>query len=101
VGSHRRRAAAAAPALVDDTKTARAHAARFAPLLLAHYCALLLHGWMAAEARAALRPGVWALVESVDGEGLQAMSDSLGRDERAVWGAVYGEWRRVRGGRET
>lgn len=91
----------AAADLIDETKKAREYAGQFVPQLLAYYCVLQLNGKMAAEVREALRPGIWSMMEIVDIEALRAMSESMERDERAVWGSLYGEWKRLGGGKRT
>lgn len=71
------------------------------PQLLAYFCGLQLNGKMAAEVREALRPAIWSMMEIVDIEALRAMSEGMGRDERAVWGSLYGDWKRLGGGKKT
>jgi nucleolar pre-ribosomal-associated protein 2 len=91
--SHRR----SNPLLTDETRKARQYAAQYVPYLLMHFCGLHLVGRMSAEVRKAVLPGIWACIEIVPREVLRGMSASMGRDERAVWASLWGEWCRVHG----
>jgi nucleolar pre-ribosomal-associated protein 2 len=85
------------PLLTDETRKARQYAAQYVPYLLMHFCSLHLLGRMSAEVRKAVLPGIWACIEIVPRELLRGMNASMGRDERAVWASLWGEWCRVHG----
>ena len=89
--SHRRGVAAD---LVDETKKARDYAGQYMPQLLTYYCSLQLSGKLSTEAKDALRPGLWAMMDVVDMNAMRAMNAAMGKDERALWGSLYGEWKR-------
>lgn len=89
--THRRRAVAD---LVDETKKARTNAGQYVPQLLTYYCCLQLSGKLSAQVKDALRPGLWAMMDVVDMNTMRAMNASMGKDERALWGSLYGEWKK-------
>jgi len=89
--TYRRRAAAD---LVDETKKARAYAGQYVPQLLTYYCCLQLNGKLSADVKDALRPGLWTMMDVVDMNTMRAMNAGMGKDERALWGSLYGEWKR-------
>lgn len=83
--------------LTDETRKARHHAAQYVPYILTHFCSLHLVGRMTPEIRKAILPGIWACIEAVPREALRGMNASMGRDERAIWASLWGEWCRVHG----
>ena len=89
--THRRRAAAD---LVDETKKVRAYTGQYVPQLLTYYCCLQLSGKLSADVKDALRPGLWAMMDVVDMNMMRVMNAGMGKDERALWGTLYGEWKR-------
>jgi len=84
--------------LVNETKKARNYVGQYITLLLAEFCSLSLKGRMTPELRRALMPGIWAAMECVDKEGMRALSEGLDARGRAIWGSLFGEWRRSGGG---
>jgi nucleolar pre-ribosomal-associated protein 2 len=85
------------PLLIDETRRARQYAAQFVPYILAHFCGLHLIGRLSPEIRKALLPGIWACIEAVPREGLRGMNAGMGREDRAIWSALWAEWSRSRG----
>ena len=89
--THRRGAAAD---LIDETKKARDYAGQYMPQLLTYFCSLQLSGKLSAEVKDTLRPGLWVVMDVVYLDTMRAMNAGMGRDERALWGSLYGEWKR-------
>jgi nucleolar pre-ribosomal-associated protein 2 len=81
--------------LTDETRKVRKYTAKYIPYILMHYCGLLLVGKFSQEVRKALVPGIWACIEIVPHEKLQAMHASMGRDEREVWRSIWAEFQRT------
>lgn len=67
------------------------------PQLISSYCSLLLDGRVEPDVKEELRPAIWGAMEVVNIDALKAMSEGMGRDERAVWDSLYKEWRRLKG----
>lgn len=84
--------------LVDETKKARNYVGQYITLLLAEFCSLSLKGRLMPGVRRALIPGIWAAMECVDKVGMRALSEGLDGKGRAIWGSLFGEWRRSGGG---
>ena len=64
--------------------------------LLLHYCSLQLAGGsLGGGVGEKLKGGLWAVMEVVDLEAMRGMNAGMGRGERVIWGALYGEWGRV------
>lgn len=49
---------------------------------------------MASELSDGIKPGLWSCMDIVDLEGMRGMNDGMGRDERVLWGKLYGDWKR-------
>jgi hypothetical protein len=39
-----------------------------------------------------VKKGIWSCMDIVDLEGMRALSEGVGRDERVIWASVYQEW---------
>lgn len=99
--STRRGPRSAANALTDETRAARAHAGRYMPLVLADFCHCQLHGRIAPEVRAALRPGLHAAFACVEAGVLEAANARLGAPARSVFKALYEDYKRFGRARAT
>lgn len=80
--------------LVDEVKKAKEYAGQYVSYVLLHYCTLQLQASIPAEMREKLKPGLWSMMEVVDIEAMRGMNAGMGRDERVIWGSIYGEWMR-------
>ncbi|KAL9060598.1 MAG: hypothetical protein Q9162_000549 [Coniocarpon cinnabarinum] len=90
--------------LTDPAAQARTYASHFAPYLLEEYANCLLRGRFCDDGvREAVQPGIWALLEIVqrNGIGIDALGAMAGKaqDAREVLRFVVGEWRRNMGAR--
>jgi nucleolar pre-ribosomal-associated protein 2 len=84
-----------APHLVDATKQARLYAGQYIPYILMHYCSLQLTGTLEGAMKEEVKRGVWSCMDVVDLEGMRALSEGIGRDERVMWASLFREWERV------
>lgn len=85
--------------LNDETKKARSIAGQHLPYLIMEYCTAQLKGRMPPEMKAALDPGLLAMLAVMTPELMRTMNAALDESGRAVWKAMYGDWKRVgRGG---
>lgn len=82
------------PLLTDETRKARQYAARHVPYIIAHFCSLHLIGKLAPNVRKVLLPGIYACIEAVPREGLRGMNAGMGKEDRAIWSALWSEWSR-------
>jgi hypothetical protein len=83
-----------APNLIDATKQARLYAGQYIPYILMHYCSLQLTGTLEGTMKEEVRKGVWSCMDVVDLEGMRALSEGIGRDERVMWAALFRDWER-------
>jgi nucleolar pre-ribosomal-associated protein 2 len=87
--------------LVDETKMARAYAGEYVSVLIMEFCGLQLNGYLTAEMRKEVLPGVWAMVNCMDIEGMRVMSAGMESNGRDLWNALYAEWERFGRWKET
>lgn len=80
--------------LTDETKKARAYAGQYVPVVLMQYCTNQLTGRLKPEVRAALTPGLYAVMDVVGLEAMRAMNAGMDASTRAVWSTLYREWKR-------
>jgi nucleolar pre-ribosomal-associated protein 2 len=83
--------------LIDEARKEKGRVGQFLPSVLHHYCSQVLTGADGPEVREALNPGVWAMVEAIEGanpEGIKVLSAALNNSERAVLRAMYDDWKR-------
>ncbi len=85
--------------LNDETKKARSIAGQHLPYLIMEYCNSQLKGRLAPRMKAALDPGLHSVLTVMTPEIMRTMNAALDESGRAVWKALYEDWRRVgRGG---
>jgi hypothetical protein len=87
---------AAKPTLTDPTKAAGCVAGQYAPYLLTTYTRCQLIGQLAGgrEAKAALMPGLYAVLDVVPAEVMRGMNSMMDGGQRAIWRGLWEEWRR-------
>lgn len=54
-----------------------------------------LTGRLTPEMKAALEPGIYAVLNVMTKEGMRTMNAALDESGRAVWKGLYEEWRRL------
>jgi hypothetical protein len=85
---------ASMPNLIDATKQARLYAGQYIPYILMHYCSLQLTGMLEGAMKEEVKRGIWSCMDIVDLEGMRALSEGIGRDERVMWASLFKEWQR-------
>ena len=83
--------------LNDETKKARSIAGQHLPYLIMEYCACQLKERLAPEMKKALEPGLYAVLSDMTIERMRTMNAALDEGGRAVWKALYEDWRRFGG----
>jgi len=83
--------------LNDETKKAKSIAGQHLPYLIMEYCMYQLTGRLLPEMKAALEPGIYAVLNVMTKEGMRTMNAALDESGRAVWKGLYEEWRRFGG----
>ena len=84
--------------LNDETKKACSIAGQHLPYLIMEYCACQLKGRLPPEVKAALNPGLWAVLDVVQQEAMRTMNAAMDSSCRSIFKALYEEYRRLGGG---
>lgn len=58
------------------------------------YCVCRIKTKLTPEMKTALEPGLWAVLAVMTKEGMRTMNAALDEGGRAVWKAVYEDWKR-------
>ncbi|KAL8732544.1 MAG: hypothetical protein Q9181_003934 [Wetmoreana brouardii] len=85
--------------LNDPTKIAKSIAGQHLHYLIMTYCDCQLRGRLKPEVRQKLKPGIWAVLDVIPQETMRVMNAGMDKAGRAIWRALYGEWRRDGRGR--
>ncbi|KAL8697816.1 MAG: hypothetical protein Q9201_006916 [Fulgogasparrea decipioides] len=80
--------------LNDPTKIAKSIAGQHLHYLIMTYCDCQLRGKLETEVRQKLKPGIWAVLDVIPQETMRVMNAAMDKAGRAIWRALYGEWRR-------
>ena len=82
------------PELNDETKKAKDIAGQHIPYLIMEYCDCQLKGRLSPEMKTALNPGLYAVLAVMSQEVMRTMNDAMDESARAVWKALYEDYRR-------
>ena len=97
VSSGRRHGKAGFEALTDETKTARSYAGQYIPGVITQFCLCQLTGHMLSDVRKAVLRGIFACIDVVERDVLEAMNSGMDTGMRAVWKGLYADWKRSKG----
>ena len=81
--------------LNDETKKAKSIAGQHLPYLIMEYCQCQLKGKLLPEMKAALDPGLYAVLAVMSPEVMRTMNAAMDESGRAVWKALYEDYRRL------
>ena len=82
------------PELNDQTKKAKDIAGQHLSYLIMEYCHCQLKGRLSPEMKTALNPGLYAVVAVMSQEVMRTMNEAMDESARAVWKALYEDYRR-------
>ena len=82
------------PELNDETKKAKDIAGQHLPYLIMEYCDCQLKGRLLPEMKTALDPGLYAVLAVMSQEVMKTMNEAMDESARAVWKALYEDYRR-------
>lgn len=82
------------PKLNDETKKAKDIAGQHLPYLIMEYCVCQLKGRLLPETKTALNPGLYAVLAVMSQEVMRTMNEAMDESARAVWKALYEDYRR-------
>lgn len=80
--------------LNDETRRVRAYAGQYLPYLIMEYARCQLDGHLAPEVKAALTPGLYAIFGVMPREAMQMVNAAMDSSSRAIFKALYDEYRR-------
>jgi nucleolar pre-ribosomal-associated protein 2 len=84
----------ASDSLTDETKVARKYAGQYVQGVILQFCTGQLSGKMTPDMRNAVLPGIFACIDVVEMDALRAMNAGMDPGMRAMWKALYAEWKR-------
>ena len=82
------------PELNDETKKAKDIAGQHLSYLIMGYCHCQLKARLSPEMKTALNPGLFAVVAVMSQEVMRTMNEAMDESARAVWKALYEDYRR-------
>ena len=82
------------PELNDETKKAKDIAGQHLSYLIMEYCDCQLKGRLLPEIKTALNPGLYAVLAVMSQEVMRTMNEAMDESARAVWKALYEDYRR-------
>jgi nucleolar pre-ribosomal-associated protein 2 len=80
--------------LTDETKKARGVAGQFLQYVIREYAECQLHGHISPEVKAALMPGLYAILDAMTRNGMQAMNAAMDSSSRAIFKSLYSDYMR-------
>ena len=83
--------------LNDETAKARSIAGQYLPYLIMEYCVCQLKGRLEPNMKAALEPGLFVVLNVITKEAMQTINAVLDEGGRAIWKALYEDWKRSKG----
>ena len=89
---HSRRSAAGG--LTDDTKKARSISGQYMQYLIMEYARCQLQGQLPPEVKAALTPGLYAVLDVMSRELMRGMNAAMDSSSRAIFKGLYADYQR-------
>lgn len=80
--------------LTDETKKARSIAGQYMQYFIAEYAHCQLHGRIQGEAKAALMPGLYAVLDVMGREVMRGMNAKMDASQKAIWRGLYEDYGR-------
>ena len=82
------------PELNDETRKAKDIAGQHLSYLIMEYCDCQLKGRLSPEMKTALNPGLYAVLAVMPQEVMRTMNEAMDESARAVWKALYEDYKR-------
>lgn len=80
--------------LVDETKRAKRIAGQYLQYLVMEYTECSLHGALTPDVKAAILPGIYAILDVLSRDTMRALNAGLDVSERAVFKSLYDDYTR-------